>query len=680
MPQPDNQRRSSLRSCGGQPVATWPWIGRAAAVLLLVAASSIAYLNADHEELFFDSVLLSEKPEIQTVHDSLLGFWRNALRPGEELTYITFALNYALNRSLGLPGLDVTGFLVVNVCIHALNSCLVYLLLRALLRLVEPEAPPRLGLPLAVAVLFAVHPLHAASVVYIIQRRGLMAVTFYLAALLAYLRFRGAQRPGVRVISLAVVILCYWLSFKSKSMGLTLPLAILAMEFCLRAPDRQAAKRFLFWLAPGALLCVVCMFLFLWTQNLFELRGFRIRPLSQSELWGPWPHFLTESRVFLNYWKLLLLPLPQWLCIDHGFDISDGLLQHGAWAAVLLQGLLIGAAVVAAVKRCTIGAFGILLFYIALIPWAVLPQYELYVEYKTYLSAVGFVLVLAELLRRLPARFVLPGLALAAAILLTVTIHRNKVYESPLALWSDAVAKYPRHARAQANLAATLLKQKGSLEEAVRHGREAVRLRPGFVEARNTLGVSLAELGRIDEAMQEYRATLQLDPNSVDAHYNLGNALQSLKRFPEAIGEYEQAKALAPKRLQVHIMLANVFHEQGRFEEAIRELHDGLRMARRDEDPAELARAHFNMANAYAKTGRLEAAVEEYRTAVQYDPRHANAYYGLGLVLQRQGKAEEAIKAYSDALAVKPDHAAALSALQTIGANVNPPQPAASQP
>jgi protein O-mannosyl-transferase len=678
MPRKDSRHSSSSRAGETSPPAPpRPWLVQAGALALLAAASSVAYLNADHKELFFDSLMLSDRTEIRTVSDSLLRFLRNPLLPGEELTYITFSINHAVNRGLGLPGLDVTAFLVVNVCIHALNTCLVYLLLRALLRQIEPDRPPRTALPLALAALFAVHPLHAASVVYIIQRRGLMAVTFYLAALLAYLRFRAARRP--RMGPLLAVVLFYWLSFKSKSMGLTLPLAVLALEFCLRAPDPRAAKRFLVWLVPGVLLCVLGMFLFLWKQNLFDPAEFGIRPLSKAQLWGPWPHFLTESRVFVQYWKLILLPLPHWLCLDHGFDVSHRLTQHGAWLAVLFHGLLIGAAVVAAMKKYTVGAFGVLLFYISLIPWAVLPQRELFVEYKTYLSAIGVVLVLAEFARHVRVSVVLPVAAIAAGLLLNTTIRRNAVFKSPLSIWSDVVAKYPDHFRGQANLAATL-KQSGRLEESIQHGREAVRLAPQFAEARNTLGVSLADAGRIEEAMQEYRTTLQIDPQSVDAHYNLGNALQTLRRFSEAVEEYRQAEALAQDRLQSYIMCANALTELGRVDDAISELRTGLLAARPNENPAELARAHFNLANTYARTGLFDLAVGEYRAAVELNPRHVNACYGLGMSLQKQGRPEEAVKAYSDALLLDPGHVAARSALESLRAKPDRPSLPESPP
>jgi len=65
-------------------------------------------------------------------------FGRGLLLPGQQLSSLTFALNAALNRALGLADFDITTLLATNVLIHAVNACLVYALVRALLRQVEP--------------------------------------------------------------------------------------------------------------------------------------------------------------------------------------------------------------------------------------------------------------------------------------------------------------------------------------------------------------------------------------------------------------------------------------------------------------------------------------------------------------------------------------------------------------
>ena len=66
-----------------------------------------------------------------------------------------------------------------------------------------------------------------------------------------------------------------------------------------------------------------------------------------------------------------------------------------------------------------------------------------------------------------------------------------------------------------------------------------MELQPGLAEAFNNLGIVLKKLGRVDEALSSYRDAVRLRPDYVEARNNLGNALRSsisLKRRSRASG------------------------------------------------------------------------------------------------------------------------------------------------
>ena len=65
----------------------------------------------------------------------------------------------------------------------------------------------------------------------------------------------------------------------------------------------------------------------------------------------------------------------------------------------------------------------------------------------------------------------------------------------------------------------------GRLQEAVAHDQESLRLDPNDANARNNLGVALADLGRFDEAIAQYEEALRLDPSDAQARRNLEQAL-----------------------------------------------------------------------------------------------------------------------------------------------------------
>ena len=74
-----------------------------------------------------------------------------------------------------------------------------------------------------VAAVFAVHPLHVESVAWIIERKDVLSGLFYLAAVLAWMRFVEQPRPGRYACSLGL----YAAGLLSKSIVVTLPVALL---------------------------------------------------------------------------------------------------------------------------------------------------------------------------------------------------------------------------------------------------------------------------------------------------------------------------------------------------------------------------------------------------------------------------------------------------------------------
>jgi tetratricopeptide (TPR) repeat protein len=623
---------------------------------LLIGLAAVAYVNAGHPTFFFDSAgTLIENPRTIDLGGTWRRFWETPLAADEQLSHLTFAFSYALNRALGRPGFGVAGFLVFNVLLHALNTCLVFVLTRTLLRLVQPDRPTAVAIPIVVAALFAVHPMHGSSVAYIAQRRGMLATTFYLFGTLAYLRGRrpGRANAGRPVLLGATVLVCWWLGYRAKSVGLTLPLALLALEFCLRANDPAALRRYWRYLGSGLAVCLAAGLVFLWSRGL-------LAPREQAGYLAPGPHFLTEARVFVQYWKLLILPLPGWMSIDHDFSISTSLFEPRVLAALALHAVLLVAAVFAAKRRYTLAAAGILWFYVTLLPYALVPQSELFVEYKTYLPSIGLVLILADFVRRWAdragVRACSGAIGAAVVVLLGLTLHRNRVYQSDLALWSDAVAKSPHRLRPRVNLANSLAKL-GRADEAMAQLTAALQIAPHSYTAHTGLGLALVEKGRLEEARQQYEAALAAKPDYVEAHIDLALLLARQGRLDEANAHYEQALHDDPESDEAHNNLAVNLARQGRTAEAVDHLVTALRL-----NP-EYAEAHCNLALTLVKLGRTDEAIAHYQEAIKLDPRNVPAHYKLGEALAAQGKTDDAIAQYRHALQLKPDLAPAHCAL-----------------
>src|SRR5664280_2915987 len=89
------------------------------------------------------------------------------------------------------------------------------------------------------------------------------------------------------------------------------------------------------------------------------------------------------------------------------------------------------------------------------------------------------------------------GAVLGTAVLMVLgvaTWTRASVYANSETLWRDNVAKNPDAWVAHYNLA-TDLQKAGKLQEAGEQYEQTLRLRPGYAEAENNLGITLALAG-----------------------------------------------------------------------------------------------------------------------------------------------------------------------------------------
>jgi hypothetical protein len=132
--------------------------------------------------------------------------------------------------------------------------------------------------------------------------------------------------------------------------------------------------------------------------------------------------------------------------------------------------------------------------------------------------------------------------------------------------YREALQINPKDAMAHCNLGAALHEQ-GQLDEAIAEHRKAIRLKPDYPEAHYNLGNALRDKGRLDEAIAEYRETLRINPTDAEAYGALGQALLALGRFAEARDATRRCIALLPQR---HALRTAAVQQLQRCEEALR--------------------------------------------------------------------------------------------------------------
>jgi tetratricopeptide (TPR) repeat protein len=470
---------------------------------LLLAAGLLAYANAftgafqfDDTEVIFEDARLASAAAFGAKLDQMI-------RPFVKLTFL-------IDR--GLYGDQPTGYHLFNLFFHLGSGLLLYRLLRSAVRMTATKQELNsFGVPFWVTLLFLIHPTGTETVTYISGRPTGMMTFFYLAALALYLRATpdDVPRPWLH-ISYWGALACFALALLCKETAMTFPAILLLWDLIVRRRQTGASGGWLrhrltawlpFW---GMLLLAV------WAASAIPRYAYLAR--HSLELRSVADNLVAQINVVA--YSLSLFVRPDRLTFDHDFPPYSSLLAWPTPASLaLLAGLLV-VAVVSARRRPLIG-MGLLWFFVTLAPTNnVIPRFDLLSERNLYLPSIGLFLAVVALLdectdsicSRLTdrTRRALALLPIAvAALLITATHVRNRVYADQVAFWSDAAAKSPGKARAHNN-AGYAYYLHGDFDRAIDHFRTAVTLDPDSDLARENLRLAWeARKGRLNHFANE---------------------------------------------------------------------------------------------------------------------------------------------------------------------------------
>jgi tetratricopeptide (TPR) repeat protein len=151
----------------------------------------------------------------------------------------------------------------------------------------------------------------------------------------------------------------------------------------------------------------------------------------------------------------------------------------------------------------------------------------------------------------------------------------------------------PRNAADLAALNAET-QRKMMLEDAIGY-ETMLRANPADVDLHDDAGVLYLSLGRADEAARHFRAALDVKPTSAPAHFNYATALSVKGDLDDAIAEYQKALAIDPHYANAHNNLGSVFAAMGRSFDALRHFRTAV------EIDAANAQAQSNLARELAR-------------------------------------------------------------------------------
>ena len=416
---------------------------------------------------------------------------------------------------VSLFGLDPAWPHLENLALHGLNACLVFAALRRMTREFWPSV--------AVAALFAVHPVNVESVAWIAERKNVLSTTFWLLAMCAYARH--IEHPRERWMWTAAG--CMALGLMAKPMLVTLPCALLLLDgWPLRRHETVSWRRLGWEKAP--------LFLLSFAFSVSTLAAAKFSAVLTSagslSLAGRLANAVTVYPRYLAnfFWPAKLAVLYP---IEPRISAVDVVCS-----AVLLGGFTLGAWRLR--KRLPHLLAGWLWFLGVLVPVTSVVQVgsQAMADRFAYIPQLGIFWAVVWSVRALP-RPVLrwTPLATAAVVLaLAVCTVRQVGFWTDTATLFDHTVSVTRDNGIARAIAGMGHKKRGEFPEAIAHYREAARLMPYNAEVRSLLGEALTHVGETDAAIAQLRNAVMLDPKDEHARRNLVAMLAQHGRMAEA--------------------------------------------------------------------------------------------------------------------------------------------------
>jgi len=501
------------------------------------------------------------------------GFW-------QPLTWLSHMLDCQIYS------LIAGGHHLTNLLLHIANTLLLFLFFHRI-----TGAFWKSGF---VAALFAVHPLHVESVVWVAGRKDLLSTFFWLLTMGTYVVY--AERPGIHWYLL--VLLIFFLGLMAKPMVVTLPFVLLLMDIwplkryrsgysigngsnahtdtgmLKNSPGKDAsATRMVLEKIPMIVSAVpVGLITIVAERHAGALLTIEAFPLDMR---------IANGLIsYVRYMGKMIWPDPLAIFYPH----------PGFWPIwqVTASGLLLvllSYIVLRCSKRCPYLAVGWLWYMGTLVP--VIGFFQIgshsIADRYTYVPLIGLFIIIAwgipDLLKkwRYQRSFLFISAAILVFLLMIITSKQARYWQNTITLFTHAVEVTENNYLSHGNLAVALMDQ-GHLDRAHYHYREALKIKPHHFVINMNMGNLLVMQGKIDQAIFYYRRALRTEPNNGVARRNLADTLLRKGLYDEAISHYQWLLQITPDNPELHNNLGVALAFSGQVDRAVGHLQIALRL------------------------------------------------------------------------------------------------------
>ncbi len=373
-----------------------------------------------------------------------------------------------------------------------------------------------------------------------------------------------------------------------------------------------------------------------------------------------WDYFTSQWPVILSYLSNWVLPLN--LSADPDFKVTSEIFtSEKIYGLVIIIGLHLAAFLASEQKKTAPITFGILWFFIALIPTSSLhPLVQVSNSHRMFFPYIGLALAVSWAIAILCYKYEqfltfknwrLPALVSLTCIILMSYAYgahvRNQVWDSGENLWYDVTIKSPENGRGLMNYGLVKMK-KGEYAEAEKYFAQALEILPYWTYTNINMAVLKDAMGKKEEAIKYFELGLRYGKDNPEPYYFYARAMIKHGNTDKAMQLLEEGHRISPKhsninQLRERIRLLGVSPEE--------KLKREMELAA----SAPSADNYINLSVTQYKLKDYEGCIASCRTALKLNPKSAVAYNNICSAYNAMKKWGKAAAACEKALEIDPN-------------------------
>ncbi len=541
------------------------------------------------------------------------------------------SLNYhpitMISLAFQVPGdinkLSPAPFIKMNVLIHLLNCILVFLLIWMI-------TEKKWLVATFTAAIFALHPAHVESVVWVSERKDVLYTFFLLLSCISYWKYLDSAKKKW----LLFATMLFLFSVLSKAMAVVIPLIWLLLDYW-KGRKISDIKVFIEKI-PFLVISIFFGLMAVSVQSggdfggLLTLYGEKNKAVADANVFTLWQRFQFATYGFINYITMFFNPSK--ICAFYPYPKGDKLSG--------IEGILYPMAFVATIVgvfwstlKTKIIAFGIGFYFVTIVLVLQFMSVGLAImaDRYTYVPYIGLAFMISYLADKWQSgrsqikKYGTVALSGIFIIFLTIkTKSQIEVWQDSESLWTQTLLYYPKDDLALANRGNHRGKKgniKGAMtdfEVALTDGCNRADVYEGLGNSYGTLSDQKPDKKQelVSKAITMYKKALEIDPAKGNIHYNLGVA--QIQTNPSAsVTAFTQALTLMPYREREILPVLGLSQlNSGKYTEAVQTLTKAINTGLNTDG------VYYHRGLAYLGINDKEKALTDFNQALMINPNN----------------------------------------------------------